>query len=212
VNPELSGADRFYEWLLSDHPGAAHERVRRLLDNQVDQAESLARLRGWLAKIDGLARAGRPLGDSVWGLAEQARGWLIPRAERRLAELGGEPDRVRVRRARSEFETSRRVAKDPDYRYPARYLGPAAAHQPIVADPDRQPWEPEEPASLGQRVHDALATENSPLAWVREHAVQERAESAVRQRSQPTARQAVAPPAGPSGRVRPERRPSDHER
>jgi hypothetical protein len=212
MNAELSAADRFYEWLLSDHPAAAHERARRLLDHQVDQAESLARLRGWLAKIDGLARAGRPLGDSVWGLAEQARSWLIPRAEQRLAELGGEPDHARVRRARSEFETSRRVGTDPDYRYPARYSGPAAAGQPIVADPYHQPWEPEEPASLGQRVHGALATENSPLAWVREQAIRERAQRAARQRSQPTVPQAVASPTGPHGRVRPARRHSDHER
>jgi hypothetical protein len=85
VNVELSPDDRFYEWLLSDHPAAVSERARRRLDNQLAEAIDLVRLRGWLAKIDRLANDGRPLGDSVWGLAEQARTWLIPNAEQRLA-------------------------------------------------------------------------------------------------------------------------------
>ena len=179
MNAELAPDDRFYEWLLSDHPGAAQERARRRLDNQLAEATDLARLRGWLAKIDGLAEEGRPLGDSVWRLAEQARTWLIPNAEQRLAAFLGEPDQALVRRGRHDFETSQKVGKDPDYRYPARYLGAQAARQPIPPDPSMRLHDPEERPSLGERAGKALEEENSRVAFVREHAIRERAQSAL---------------------------------
>jgi hypothetical protein len=152
VNADLSPDDRFSEWLLSDHPAAAHERARRLLDNQVAEAQDLARLRTWLAKIDGLARAGQPLGDSVVRLAEQARSWLIPNAEQRLAAWAGEPDQARVRRSRQDFRANRQAQGDDDYRYPARYLGAQAARQPIPPDPWARPYDPEERPALGDRA------------------------------------------------------------
>jgi hypothetical protein len=179
VNADLTPDDRFYEWLLSDHPAAVMERVRRRLDNQVHEAEDLARLRGWLAKIDGLAQAGRPLGDSVWRLAEQTRTWLIPHAEQRLAVLTDTPDEVRVRRARRELQTSQQVGKDPDYQYPARYLGVDAARQPIPADPGARPYDPEERPALGDRTVKDLEAENSPFTFVRTQAVTQRARIAV---------------------------------
>jgi hypothetical protein len=188
VNAELSADDRFYEWLLSDHPGAAGERACRRLDNQIAEAEDLARLRGWLAKIDGLADSGQPLGDSVWGLAEQTRTRLIPGAEQRLAELADQPDQVRVRRWRRELEISQRVRGDHDYRYPARYLGPVAARQPIPPDPWARLHDPEERPALGERAGKALEKENSPSEFVRTQAITERAQAALEraQRLRPT--------------------------
>lgn len=213
MNAELSAEDRFYEWLLSDHPGAAHERARRRLDNQVVEAQDLARLQGWLAKIDRLAEDGRPLGDSVWRLAEQVRTWLIPNAEQRLTASLGEPDHAWMRRGRQDFETSQQVGKDPDYRYPARYLGPAAARQPIPPDPSMRLHDPEERPCLGERVGKALEEENGSFAFVREHAIRERAhlaeEHAPRQRpGRPhPGRQPVRP-----GRAHSDREEADRER
>jgi hypothetical protein len=175
VNADLTPDDRFYEWLLSDHPAAVLERARRRLDNQMAEAQDLARLRAWLAKIDGLAEAGQPLGDSVWGLAEQARTWLIPNAEQRLADLAGEPDQVRVRRARSELETSQQVGNDPDYRYPARYLGADAARQAIPPEPWARPYDPEERPTLSDRTVKELEAENSPFEFVRTQTITQRA-------------------------------------
>jgi hypothetical protein len=179
VNAEPSADDRFYEWLLSDHPGAAGERARRRLDHQLAEADDLARLRAWLAKIDGLADSGQPLGDSVWRLAEQTRTRLIPGAQQRLAELADQPDQVRVRRWRRELEISQRVKGNHSYRYPARYLGPDAARQPIPPDPWTQPHDPEERPSLGERAGKALEKENSPSEVVRTLAVTERAQAAL---------------------------------
>jgi N-methylhydantoinase A/oxoprolinase/acetone carboxylase beta subunit len=179
VNAELPAEDQFYEWLLSDHTDAAHERARRRLDNQLAEAQDLARLQEWLAKIDRLAQDGQPLRDSVWRLAEQARSWLIPNAEQRLAASLGEPDQAWVRRGRQDFETSQQVGNNPDYRYPARYLGAQAARQPTPPDPSTRLHDPEERPSLGERVGNALEEENSRVAFVREHAIRERAQSAL---------------------------------
>jgi hypothetical protein len=188
VNAEPSADDRFYEWLLSDHPGAAGERARRRLDNELAEAQDLARLQAWLAKIDGLADSGQPLGDSVWRLAEQTRTRLIPGAQQRLAELADQPDQVRVRRWRRELEISQRVRGDHDYRYPARYLGPDAARQPIPPDPWARLHDPEERPALGERASKALEEENSKLVFVREHAITQRARIALEraQRQPPT--------------------------
>jgi hypothetical protein len=214
VNAELSAEDRFYEWLLSDHPGAAHERARRRLDNQLVEATDLARLQGWLAKIDRLAEDGRPLGDSVWRLAEQARSWLVPNAEQRLAASLGELDHAWVRRSRQDFETSQQVGRDPDYRYPARYLGAQAARQPIPPDPSMRLHDPEERPSLGERVGKALEEENSRFPFVRGHAIRERVQLAQDrgERRRPARHpQQDRQPARP-GRVRGHRGEADRER
>jgi hypothetical protein len=179
VNADLSPDDQLDEWLLSDHPAAVSERTRRRLDHQLAEAIGLARLRGWLAKIDQLAKDGQPLGDSVWRLAEQARTWLIPNAEQRLAALTDTPDPVRVRRARNEFETSLQAGKDPDYRYPARYLGAQAARQPIPSDPWARPYDPEEAPTLSDRTVKDLDAENHPVGVVRTQAITHRARLAL---------------------------------
>jgi hypothetical protein len=193
VNAELSPDDRFYEWLLSDHPAAVSERTRRRLNNQLVEAIDLARLRGWLAKIEQLAKDGRPLGDSVWGLANQTRTRLIPNAEQRLAASLGEPDQAWVRRSRHDFETSQKVGKDPDYRYPAHYLGAQAAHQPIPPDPWERSHNPEEAHTLSDRTVKDLEAENSRLEFVRSQAITNRARLALER----------------AGRHRPTRQPRD---
>ena len=175
MNAELSPDDQFYEWLLSDHPAAVSERARRRLDHQLAEAIDLARLRDWLAKIDQLAKDGRPLGDSVWRLAEQARTRLIPKAEQRLAALTADPDPVRVHRARREFETSLQAGKDPDYRYPARYLGAQAARQPIPPEPWARPYDPEAAPTLSDRTVTDLEAENRHSGFVRTQAITHRA-------------------------------------
>ena len=160
------------------------------------------------------AEDGRPLGDSVWRLAEQARSWLIPNAEQRLAASLGEPDHAWVRRGRQDFETSQQVGKDPDYRYPTRYLGPAAARQPIPPDPSMRLHDPEERPSLGERVGKALEEENSRFPFVREQVIRERAQLAQErgERRRPARHpQHGRQPARP-GRVRGDREEADRER
>jgi len=71
---------------------------------------------------------------------------LDQRATLRDAADAGEPDEVWVARARQRFtHTARTWGDDPDYRYPARYLGPAAAHQPNLLTPG-PPARPAPPA------------------------------------------------------------------
>jgi hypothetical protein len=213
VNAELAPDDRFYEWLLSDHPGAAQERARRRLDNQLAEATDLARLRGWLAKIDGLAEDGRPLGDSVWRLAEQARSWLIPNAEQRLAASLGETDQAWVRRGRHDFETSQKVGKDSDYRYPARYLGTQAADQPIPPEPWARPHDPEEAPTLSDRTVRDLDAENSHSGFVRIRAITHRTRLALERgaRNRPARQPGDAPPLRVR-RGRGDRQETDRER
>lgn len=198
MNAELSPDDHFYEWLLSDHPAAASERARRRLDHQLAEAIDLERLRGWLAKIDRLAKDGRPLGDSVRRLAEQARTRLIPNAEQRLAALTNTSDQVRVHRARQEFETSLQVGRDPDYRYPSRYLGTQAADQPIPPEPWARPHDPEEVPTLSDRTVRDLDAENSHSGFVRIRAITHRTRLALergnRNRNRPARRPEDAPP------------------
>jgi hypothetical protein len=213
VNAELTPDDRFYEWLLSDHPAAVLERARRRLDHQLAETQDLARLQAWLAKIDRFARASQPLPNSVWRLANQTRTRLIPGAQQRLAALASESDQQRVRRWRQQLETSQRARSD-DYRYPARYLGPGAARQPTPPDPWARPHDPEERPSLGERTGTALEAENSPSEVVRTQAITERAQTALEraQRQQPTqpARNGRQPHR-PS-RIRSEREEAERER
>jgi hypothetical protein len=121
---------RFAAWLLGDHPAAVAERLgrrARFLDGRFRRHEVLA---GWLARTDAHpARLGDRVDANLRTLAASIRPLLdgdLPRLE---AELGA-PDPVRVARLRREW-----VARQPSgRRYPARYLGPAAARQPIPPD------------------------------------------------------------------------------
>ncbi len=174
MNAELTPDDRFYEWLLSDHPGAVLERARRRLDNQVREAEERAVLRRFIARTDQSPDAP----TTVRGLAGTA-GWLVERSEQRLATGAASSDAERVATARRDLETSQRVGKDPDYRYPARYLGEQAAHQPIPPDPGARLHDPEERPALSDRTVKELEAENSPFTFVRTQALTGRARAAL---------------------------------
>jgi hypothetical protein len=180
VNAELTPEDRFYEWLLSDHPGAVLERGRRRLDHQVREAEERAVLRRFIARTDQSPDAP----TTVRGLAGTA-GWLVERSEQRLATATASRDADLVATARRDLETSQRVGKDPDYRYPARYLGEQAAHQPIPPDPWARLHDPEERPALGHRAVQELEAENSPFAFVRTQAITGRARAALQRGHRP---------------------------
>jgi hypothetical protein len=123
-SPDLSGRSvtdrRFAAFLLSDHPAATFERCRRRAAYLDDTARRRELLHGWLAKLDAIpSRPGEAFDDSVRRLAATTRDLLDQQAARLLAEVG-EADPVRVAHARERRG-----------RYPTRYLGPAAARQPI---------------------------------------------------------------------------------
>jgi hypothetical protein len=182
VNAELTPEDRFYEWLLSDHPGAVVERARRRLDNQVREAQERAVLRRFIARTDRSPDAP----TTVQALAGTA-GWLVERSQQRQAADAARADAELVATARQDLETSRRAQADGDYRYPAHYLGVQAARQPIPPDPAARLHDPEERPALGDRTVKELEAENSPYAFVRTQAITGRARAARRwaQRPQP---------------------------
>ena len=127
----MSPADRFYEWLLSDHPAAVAERARRRAAWLAHEHEGRAGLSRFAARTE----ADRDAPENIRELAKTAR-WLLGRqADRLAADAGSEPERLA--RMRQQFETSRRAQGATGYRYPARYLGARAARQPIPPDPDR---------------------------------------------------------------------------
>jgi hypothetical protein len=124
ATPDLSQRSvldtRFHVFLLSDHPAAVAERCRRRAAYLDDTARQRELLLGWLAKLDAIPpRPGDPFDDSVRRMAETTRRLLDQQAARLVEEVG-EPDPVRVARQRQQYD-----------RYPTRYLGPAAARQPI---------------------------------------------------------------------------------
>jgi hypothetical protein len=128
----MTPADRFYEWLLSDHPEAAAERARRRAAHLAYEAEGRAGLSRFVDRTE----ADRDAPENIRELVKTAR-WLLTRQAERLAADVAEPEPERLARQRRDFETSRRVQGAIGYRYPARYLGPRAAQQPIPPDPDR---------------------------------------------------------------------------
>jgi hypothetical protein len=180
VNADLSAEDRFYEWLLSDHPGAVVERARRRLDNQVREAEERAALRRFITRTD----ASPDAPTTVQALAGTA-GWLVERSQQRQAADAAGADAELVATARRDWETSQQVSRDPDYRYPARYLGEQAARQPIPPDPQARPHEPEERPALGDRTVKELEAENSPYVFVRTQAITGRARAALQRTQRP---------------------------
>jgi hypothetical protein len=185
VNADLTPEDRFYEWLLSDHPGAVVERARRRLDNQVREAQERAVLRRFIARTDHSPDAP----TTVRELAGTA-GWLLERSQQRQADAA-KADAELVATARRELEISRRVQLDGDYRYPARYVGVEAARQPIPPDPGRRLHDPEERPALGDRTVKELEAENSPYAFVRTQAITARAQATMQRAHRPQpARQA----------------------
>jgi len=111
---------RFQVFLLSDHPAAVAERCGRRAAYLDDTARERELLLGWLGKLDAIpSRPGEAVDDEVRRLAVITRR-LLDRQAARLAEEVGEPDPVLVARQRQQYG-----------RYPTRWVGPAAARQPI---------------------------------------------------------------------------------
>jgi hypothetical protein len=123
--------DRFYEWLLSDHPEAASERARRCAAYQAEQAHGREVLGGFAERTE----ADPDAPETIRELTKTAR-WLLKRQAEREAADAALSESERLTRARAAFELARRTSGAPAYRYPARYLGPRAARQPIPPDPD----------------------------------------------------------------------------
>jgi hypothetical protein len=122
---ERSVADpAFYEWLLSDHPVALAERRRRQEASYARRAGERARVREvtgrWPAEVpEGAARLRESMERLTDGQAQRDR-W-----DRAVDE------EIAVETMRAEWETHVRVSgDDPEYRYPARYVGPGAADYP----------------------------------------------------------------------------------
>jgi hypothetical protein len=135
-SPDLSERSvldaRFNTFLLSDHPAAVAERCRRRAAYLDDTARERDALFGWLGKVDMIPpRPGEAFDERVRRLAAITRQLLDQQAAHLAVEVG-EPDPVRVARQRQQHG-----------RYPARYVGAAAARQPIpVERPARAPRQP----------------------------------------------------------------------
>jgi hypothetical protein len=132
--------DAFYEWLLSDHPGARAERDRRRAATYQAQTGSATAVRAWADKIGAQPDAPQTLRDLAASLGPQAD-QAVARAQARYAE----PDDAFVTRLRAQHETHLRVSGppgSPDYRYPDRLTGPGAAACPPPPESDAAP-EPE---------------------------------------------------------------------
>jgi hypothetical protein len=126
-SPDLSERSVLDAWfntfLLSDHPAAVAERCRRRAAYLDDTARERDALFGWLGKVDAISpRPGEAFDERVHRLAAITRRLLNQQAARLVVEVG-EPDAVRVARQRERHG-----------RYPARYLGRAAARQPIPSE------------------------------------------------------------------------------
>jgi len=111
---------RFHVFLLSDHPAAVAERCHRRAAYLDDTARQRELLLGWLGKLDAIPpKPSDPFDDRARSLAVTTRRLLDQQAARLVEEVG-EPDRVRVAHQRQQHG-----------RYPTRWVGPAAARQPI---------------------------------------------------------------------------------
>jgi hypothetical protein len=131
---EVSAEDRFYEWLLSDHPDARAERDARRQAAYRDLTENAAAVRAWAAKINTAPGAPQNLRDLAASMGPRAAG-TAARAE---AEHG-EPDETYVARARARHETFMRVSGPVgahDYRYPEHLTKPGAASYPRPPEPE----------------------------------------------------------------------------
>jgi len=118
----MDADDRAYEFLLSDHPAAKAERQRRRDEHLARRAADSDAITAWRER---LVTFGHGVPANLHNLAE-TMGRLDERATLDDAAEHAEPDEVWAR-ARQRFTTTARTwGDDPDYRYPTRYLGPAA--------------------------------------------------------------------------------------
>ena len=117
----------FYEWLLYDHPIAVPERTRRQAVHIAHEAVEIQTLRAWVTQMKA-AREGDELYQQLATICDD----LLDGRLSWLAAQASERDELRTARLQRELEATQRASQvDPGYAYPERYLGTAAAHQPI---------------------------------------------------------------------------------
>jgi hypothetical protein len=139
--PDLSAYDTqpddAYEWLLSDHPWARTERVRRAESGWDAELRNASDVRDWTDRIDGLDLQQRyphdpAIAENLRGLAKLMR--PIADEQQLRAHLDtAVPDDVRVQQLRQKWVTHKHVQGEDDYRYPAHLIGPSAAAYPPPA-------------------------------------------------------------------------------
>ncbi|WP_134046423.1 hypothetical protein [Amycolatopsis arida] len=139
--PDLSTYDTLpddaYEWLLSDHPWARAERIRRADSGWDAELRNASDVRDWTDRIQGTDLHERyphnpEIAENLRELAELMR----PIADKQQLHAHLEsavPDDVRVHRLREKWVTHKHARGEDDYRYPARLLGPSAAAYPPPA-------------------------------------------------------------------------------
>ena len=131
---EVSAQDRFYEWLLSDHPDARAERDARREAAYRDLTQNEAAVQAWAAKVNATTGVPQNLRDLAASMGPRAAGTAA------RAEAGhGEPDETYVARARARHETYMQVSGPIgayDYRYPEHLTGPGAAGYPRPPEPE----------------------------------------------------------------------------
>jgi hypothetical protein len=139
--PDLSTYDALpddaYEWLLSDHPWARTERIRRRAAATGAKLDNASRVRDWTDRISEADLQQRYANEPAFArnldeLAELMR----PRADRQQLRThldDAEPDELRVLRLRQNLVTHRHVRGDDTYEYPAHLIGPSAAAYPPPA-------------------------------------------------------------------------------
>jgi hypothetical protein len=133
-----TGMGAEYEWLISDHPLALAERVRRAADYFAAELDEDAPANDVAAPADAphplaeddLSGVPAELADTVGGLAEPPADPTGDRNQLAYTVADAEPDDVAVLRYRAEYVEYRRAHGEPDYEYPAQYVGPAAAAYP----------------------------------------------------------------------------------
>ncbi len=142
LTPDLAnygtGMEKEYEWLLSDHPWARAERIRRATDFyaaelHADPEPTEPPRPGEPHPIVEEEISGVPseLAESVGGLAEPLVDPVADPHQLPYTVGDAEPDEVAVLRRRIEYVEYRREHGDPNYQYPNDYVGPAAAeHAP----------------------------------------------------------------------------------
>ena len=127
--PAVPLLDRYYEWLLSDAPAAVAERARRRDADRAAERTARGDVTAWSARI--LADPDAP--THLRELAEVMQRF-VDHSTDAAAAAAALSDEEHTRRGRVDLENSRRAQGDFDYHYPQRYLGVAAADQPIPDD------------------------------------------------------------------------------
>lgn len=125
--PDLSGydtaADDAYESLLSDHPWARAERIRRAEAGRDAELRNASTVRAWTDRIQATDLDKRyphnpEIAENLSGLAELMR--PIGDDQQVGAHLDAAvPDDVRVQRLRENWVTHKNVTGEHGYRYPA---------------------------------------------------------------------------------------------